>query len=244
MRRLTCWLAAVLLCGAVGCATQKESHTPRTGIEQLLISSAIDQSLDRVDLAPLKGRTVFLETKYLDCVDKNYIIVSMHHRLMGIGARLADKPEAASAVVEVVSGGVGTDSEELFVGVPEIPLPPPSPISVPKLGLFTRHKLNGTAKLLVLAYDSKTRAPIFDSSTTMARSDHNTWSFLGTGSVTTGNVPEQIATATGDLDFNVLSATQYAKRTVMPASAAPAKGGTPTPATTPDIQAVGHKKAE
>lgn len=241
MRKLTYLLAGVLLCG-VGCATQKESHTPRTGIEQLLISSAIDQSLDRIDLSALKGRTVFLETKYLDCVDKNYIIVSLHQRLMGIGAQLADKPEAAGAVVEVVSGGVGTDSEELFVGVPEIPLPPPSPIAIPKLGVFTRHKLNGTAKLLVVAYDSKSKAPILDSSVTMARSDHNTWSVLGSGTVTTGSVPEQIATATGEMDFNVMSATQMAKRTLTP-SAAPQKSVTPTPAAS-DVQAVGHKKAE
>ena len=47
----------------------------RTGVEQLLISSAVDQSLDHIDLSPLREKQVFLETKYLDCVDKNYIIL-------------------------------------------------------------------------------------------------------------------------------------------------------------------------
>ncbi|MCZ2341782.1 MAG: hypothetical protein LC104_08295, partial [Bacteroidales bacterium] len=119
----------------MGCATQKESHTARTGVEQLLISSAIDQSLDRVDLNPLRNRKVFLESKYLDCVDKNYVIISMHHRLIAQGSRLVEKAEEADAIVEVGSGAVGTDGQELFVGIPEIPLPPPSPVAIPRLSL-------------------------------------------------------------------------------------------------------------
>ena len=46
-----------------GCATQKESHTPRTGVEQLLISGAVDQALAKYDLTPIANRNVFLETK-------------------------------------------------------------------------------------------------------------------------------------------------------------------------------------
>lgn len=230
MRSISCLLLGALL-GGLGCATQKETHTPRTGTEQLLISSAIDQSLDRVDLSALKGKTVFLETKYLDCVDKNYVIVSMHNRLLRLGAKLADKPEASAAVVEVVSGGVGTDSEEMFVGVPEIPLPPPSPIAIPKLTVFSRHKLNGTAKLLVVAYDTKTKSPLLDNNTSLARSDHSNWNLLGTGTITTGTVPTEIANTTGELDFNIVNATALAKRSL----------ATQPPA---DIQPAVHKKAD
>src|SRR5262245_12727664 len=108
-RRVRLLLVVSSFFSLVGCATQKESHTPRTGIEQLLTSSAIDQSLDKVDLSPLRGKQVFLESKYLDCVDKNYVIVSLHHRLLGKGSRLVDKPDSADAIVEVGSGAVGTD---------------------------------------------------------------------------------------------------------------------------------------
>lgn len=186
-----------------GCVTQKESHTARTGLEQLLVSSAIDQSLDKVDLTPLGSRKVFLETKYLDCVDKNYIIVSMHQRLLKLNSKLVDKADEADLILEVGSGGVGTDSEELFVGVPEIPLPPPSPIAIPKLGLFTRKKMNGTAKLLVVAYDAKTKAPILNANSSLARSDQKTWNVLATGTIQTGSVPKEIAAATDDTDFNI-----------------------------------------
>jgi hypothetical protein len=98
-------LSAVLL-GGVGCTTMKESHTARTGIEQLLISSATDRALQKIDFRPIAGAKVVLDTKYLDCVDKNYIIVSMHQRMMRVNCTLAEKREDAQVIVEVASGGV------------------------------------------------------------------------------------------------------------------------------------------
>jgi hypothetical protein len=196
-----------------GCATQKESYTARTGTEQLLISSAIDQALDKVDLRPLGRHRIFLETKYLDCVDKNYLIVSLHHRLLNCGARLMEKADEAEYIVEVGSGAVGTDQQELFVGVPEIPLPPPSPIAIPKLSFFTRNKLNGTAKLLVVAYDAKTKAPVLVTGPLLARSSQNTWNVLGGGPVQTGSVPDEVAAATTEHDpLSIQGASQMVMR--------------------------------
>lgn len=213
------YVLVVIACqslGITGCATQKESHTARTGVEQLLISSAIDQSLDRVDLRPLRGKNVYLEPKYLDCVDKNYIIISMHHRLLAQGSRLVDKVEEADAIVEVGSGAVGTDGQELFVGIPEIPLPPPSPVAIPRLSLLTRTKLNGTAKLVVLAYDAKTKAPLLQSGTVLARSDQKNWNVLGAGPVQSGSVPDEIVAATGEMEINAVNAVRLARDTIVP----------------------------
>jgi hypothetical protein len=215
-----------------GCATQKESYTARTGVEQLLVSSAVDQSLDRIDFAPLKRRKVYLDTKYLDCVDKNYVIVSMHHRLMGAGTQIVDKGDEADVIVEIGAGAVGTDGQSLFVGIPEIPLPPPSPIAIPKLALFTRTKMNGTAKLLVVAYDAKTKAPVLNTSPVLARSDQNTWNFLGAGAVTSGSVPDEIAAATNEADFNLASVKNLAKRTLTPL---------PEPEPASDIRTTGYR---
>jgi hypothetical protein len=196
----------VTLCatlGLAGCATDRQSHTARTGVEQMLISSAVDRSLDQVDLTPLRHRKVFLETKYLDCVDKNYVIVSLHHRLLHTEAKLVDKADNADVILEIASGAVGTDSQDLFVGIPEIPLPPPSPIAIPRLAFLTRSRLNGTAKLLVLAYEADTKEPVIRSGIALARSDQNHWNVLGTGTITTGSVPQELAAATGEVDFNL-----------------------------------------
>ena len=193
-----------------GCATQKESFTARTGTEQMLVSSAVDMSLDNLDFTPLSGKQVFLETKYLECVDKNYVLLALRHRMLQAGAALPDKADKADVIVEVASGGVGTDAQELFIGIPEIPLPPPSPIAIPRLSFLTQNKLNGTAKILVVAYDAKTRRPVLPTGMTLARSDQKNWNVLGMGPVQTGSLPAEIAATTKEKDLSVTTAYNMA----------------------------------
>jgi hypothetical protein len=118
--------------------------------------------------------------------------------------------------VEVGSGAVGTDGQELFVGIPEIPLPPPSPVSIPRLSLLTRSQMNGTAKLLVLAYDARTRAPLLQSGVLLARSDQKNWNVLGAGPIQSGTVPEQLAAATGESGSLPVDAVRAVKDTITP----------------------------
>ena len=200
----------ILALGVSGCATQKESFTARTGVEQMLISSAVDKSLDHIDFAPLRGKQVYLETKYLDCVDKNYVLLALRHRMLLVGATLPDKADHADVIVEVASGGVGTDAQELFVGVPEIPLAPPSPIAIPKLSLMTALKLNGTAKILVVAYDAKTKKALYPMGLTLARSDQQNWNVLGAGPVQTGSLPTEIAATTKEKDLSLTTGFNFA----------------------------------
>lgn len=211
-------LASIAL--LTGCATQKETDTARTGVEQLLISSAVDRALNKVDLTPVSRRRVYLDTTYLDCVDKNYVIVSMHQRLLNNDSVLVAKAEDADVIMEIGSGCVGTDRQELFVGVPEIPLPPPSPIAIPKLAFVNRAKMMGTAKFIVVAYDSKTKQPIINENMAMARTDQKNWNILGAGPMQTGKLPEEIAVATGERELDVGSVTRMvaktAKQTVAP----------------------------
>src|SRR5215510_9684393 len=75
-------IAGCMMSVLFGCTTIKRSDTARTGLEQLLISSAVDQALNRIDWSPIRGAPVFVESKYLDCVDKNYIILGVHQRLL------------------------------------------------------------------------------------------------------------------------------------------------------------------
>jgi len=192
------FMAWALLVLVSGCASTKSSDTARTGVEQLLISSATDQTLDKINFTAIQGAKIYVETKYLDCTDKNYIIVALHQRLLRNGSTLVDKPEDAQVILEIGSGGVGTDRQEFFVGIPAIPLPPPSPIALPKLELFTRTKAMGTAKLIVVAYDAKTRIPVVDSGTPLARADYKQWNLLGAGPIASGRIPNELTSATGE----------------------------------------------
>jgi hypothetical protein len=86
------------------------------------------------------------------------------------------------------------------MGIPQIPLPPPSPISIPKMTVYERNKAIGTAKLAVVAYDTKSRASVINSASTLARTDYKNYTLLGTPGLETGSVERQLAAATGERD--------------------------------------------
>ena len=85
---LTLLLMALLLATHVGCTSSVTSNTARTAKEQMLLSNAVDQSLNKVDFTPLYGQNVFVDDKYLECVDKAYVVGSIRHRVMRSGGRL------------------------------------------------------------------------------------------------------------------------------------------------------------
>jgi hypothetical protein len=191
-------MSLIVMSGAItflGCASMKESDTARTGLEQLLISNAVDQSLSKVDFSPIAGAKVHLKTDFLDCVDKNYIILTTRSKLMANRCTLMDKADEADVVLEIASGGVGTDRTDLTVGSPEIPLGLMG--SIPKVNVYERKKAMGTAKLVLVATDTKTKQPILNSGFSLARSDHQHWTMMGAGPVLSGSVAEQLKEHTG-----------------------------------------------
>ena len=199
--KLTLVLAFLVI---TGCASVKQSDTARTGIEQLLISSAVDEALDKVDFQPIAGARVHLKTDYLDCVDKNYVIVGLHSRLLARGCTIADTAADADVLLEVASGGVGTDRTDLTVGTPEIPLGLMG--SIPKLTVFERKRAMGTAKLKVVGTDVASREVVLDQGYSLARSDHQFWSAMGAGPVMSGSVATQLTQHTGSSE-SMLPAT-------------------------------------
>ena len=191
-----------------GCATMKQSDTSRTGLEQLLISNAIDQSLQKVDFRPIAGAKVHLKTDLLDCVDKNYAILATKSKLLANQCTIVDTADDAEVQLEIASGGVGTDRTELVVGTPEIPLGLMG--SVPKINIYERNKAMGTAKLALVATDIKTKQPVINSGYSLARSDHQHWTTFGMGPVYSGSVAEQIQSSTGQVDGFVIPTAETA----------------------------------
>jgi hypothetical protein len=197
-RMLACLFFLSTALSFTGCATIKQSDTARTGLEQLMISSAVDRALAKFDYRPIAGAKVFIDTQYLDCVDQKYVLLRLHEHLLANQCTLVAKAEESDVTFEIGSGGVGTDRNDLFVGIPEIPLPPPSPISMPKIAFFERNKAMGTAKLAVVAFDTKSRQPVMNSGYAMARADHKNWAVLGLGGQQSGSVQQELVAQTGE----------------------------------------------
>lgn len=183
---LCCWAVAIL----GGCTSVRTSNTARTGTEQLLISNAVDQALNKVEFTSFQGTTVYLDDKFVDCVDKSYVVGAVRHRLLNEGISIAAKPEDADVVVELRSGGVGTDTSESFVGIPSLTLP--GMISLPEVRLLTRSNQTGTAKLGLVAYEAKTKRVLGAGGTAIARSDDNNWYVLGVGPYQNGSLHREL----------------------------------------------------
>ena len=179
----SCKLHHVMLMTSVlfvtGCASTATSNTARTAKEQMLLSNAVDQSLDKVDFTPLYGQKVYLEEKYLECVDKPYVTASIRHRIMRAGGLLTAAADDADVVMEARSGGVGTDTSESFLGTPEIALP--GMLTVPEIRVAEKKSQYGYAKIGLVLYDAKSKKVLGDGGMAMAQSDDHNWYVAGVG---------------------------------------------------------------
>jgi hypothetical protein len=188
------FLMSGLFAGSAGCTTNKRTDTARTAVEQLLISNAVDQSFDKVDFEPFRGRAIHIEEKYMDGVDKNYVLGSLRHRVLQSGGRLVAKADEADVVLEIRSGAIGTDNTESFVGIPEIVLP--GMLTLPEIRLLTRTHQSGTAKIGLVAYEAKTGNVLGDGGAALARSDDSNWFIMGIGPHQSGSVRQEIEAKT------------------------------------------------
>ncbi len=191
--RLAVCLVSLLV---AGCASSRTSDTARTATEQVLISNAIDRTLSNVSFDQLSGQKVFIDEKYLDSVDKGYIIGSIRHKALASGATLAKDADSADIVLEARSGGVGTDSEESFIGIPKLSIPG-SPISLPDIKFISRNTQLGTAKIGLVAYEPKSGAAVGLGGQSTALTEHDNMYVFGMGPFRSGAVRQERENAIG-----------------------------------------------
>ncbi|RLS35014.1 MAG: hypothetical protein DWH79_02950 [Planctomycetota bacterium] len=156
---------ALLLSVLVGCGTTRMSDSKRTATEQLLVSQAIDRAVMRIDVRPLAGRSVFLDTAFLDDVDDGkYLTSTLRQQLMASGCRLAKDRDTAEVVVEARAGAIGTDRSSVLLGIPATNFSVKgSETSTPELVLAKRSEQRGVAKLSVYAYERESGRPLWQS---------------------------------------------------------------------------------
>ncbi len=192
--RTTSILAFVAF-GVCGCGTTRMTDTQRAASEMSLVSQAIDNSVTQIDFSNLSGRTVFLDTQYLDgTVDKGYLISSLRQHLLAHGALLQEERLKATYVVEPRSGAVGTDKHSLLIGTQAITLPSITAIpvtSIPEIALIKKTDQKGVAKIAVFAYNRQTGRALWQSGLVEANSTlKDTWVF-GAGPFSRGSIRRQ-----------------------------------------------------
>jgi hypothetical protein len=191
-----CVMLLVMLLASIGCSATRTSNTARTATEQVLLSAAIDRSLNNVSFEPLRSQKVFIDDKYLDSVDKGYLMGTLRHRALAAGAVLAPSAAEADVVIEARSGGIGTDTEESFIGIPSVGVPGMA-ISIPDIKLVQRNTQHGTAKIGLVAYDPKTGAALGLGGQSTALTKNDDMYVLGVGPIRSGEVRQEREAAVG-----------------------------------------------
>lgn len=186
-------IGTLLLTLLVGCGATRSSDSARTATEMMLMSSAIDKAINEINLQPLAGKEVFLDTdRLVGYADQNYLIGTLRQALLSNGVQL--KPDRASAkyIVEARAGVLGTNSSSVMIGVPATTLPnlgtPGVPSAIPEIPFAKTTNQAGIAKIALFAYNQQTGKPIWQSGTFPVIADaKNTW-FFGAGPYQRGSI--------------------------------------------------------
>ena len=196
-----CAAGLLVLLLLTGCGTTKQQRAT----EQLVLSDAVDHAIADIDFSPLRNRRVFLDTtnlrtvKGFDFVNAPYIIGSLREGLVRAGCRLEDDRNSAEVIVEARVGALGMDAHDVTYGIPPsrilstaaslVPNAPPIPV-IPEISLGKRSDMLGVAKVNVFAYEAKTRQPLWQSGTALAKTTtRDTW-VLGAGPFQSGTIHE------------------------------------------------------
>lgn len=187
------WYAAAVLLLLTGCGTTRMTDTARTATEQLLVSSAVDDTISRLSFQVLSSKKVYLDTQFLsDSPDKGYVISSLRQHLLAHGCTLTEKREEANYVVEARCGAIGTDHNDVLVGIPQMQIPSIPGIAtgsaVPEIPFAKKSEQRGVAKLAVFAYNRTTGRPVWQSGIIQETSTSRDLWVLGTGPFRQGSI--------------------------------------------------------
>lgn len=202
-------LIAIMCCG---CGTTRE----RQATDQLVVSDAVDRSIQNLDFRPLTGRTVYLDSSYLrhvkgpGFVNAEYVISAMRQQILGAGCRLQDAANDADVIIEARIGALGSDNHLMTYGIPAnnalnsaasaIPNVPAIP-TLPEIALAKRDSMEATAKIAAFAYERESRKPIWQSGVRHSISTaKDTW-VLGIGPFQTGSIREKTKLAGSPIEF-------------------------------------------
>ncbi|MEM1222399.1 MAG: DUF6655 family protein, partial [Verrucomicrobiota bacterium] len=113
-----------------GCSSPQITEPQRSGIEQLLLSNAVDRALETTEIPQVNDMRVFLSEEYLESYDSRYVVGAIRALLSENGAKLVATREDAEMIVEARSGALGIDSTSSILGIPSVPIVIPAAGSI------------------------------------------------------------------------------------------------------------------
>ncbi len=144
-------ITGIILTCLSGCVSRTFTNTQRAAIEQLLLSGAVDNALEKLDIPQVADKKVYLDFTNLKCYDIEYVKSAVRARFAQMNAQLVNDTNQADYTAEIASGALGTEYKSFLFGIPAIPVPGMS-TPLPELALARSVEQSGIAKLLVSIY--------------------------------------------------------------------------------------------
>ncbi len=152
--RLSSVFAVLLLLSACG-VSRDASKSPRAATEQLLLSQAVERSLEDVSVPMLKDAAVVMEVAGLT-PDQYYVRDSVAgHLARTQGVRVVDTRSQAKYVVHVMVQALGTELDQSFFGMPQVQ-GGLIPIALPELPLYKFIREIGYVRYSMNIYEAAT----------------------------------------------------------------------------------------
>lgn len=152
--------AGALLLLAAACTTERQTEPAATATEELLVTNAVDRSVQNIHVDFPADSKVFVDTQYYDmdgAVRPKYAIAAVREALLHSGAHLTEDRKDADTVVELRAAAQSIDHNSFLIGVPSFPVPIPlaGTLEFPEIALFKIDKQTGKSSLALTAYDRK-----------------------------------------------------------------------------------------
>ncbi|MFW6065747.1 MAG: DUF6655 family protein [Planctomycetota bacterium] len=196
--------ATILLCGIVmftaGCGTVRVTDTPRTATEQLLVATAVEDAVSKLDFDLLEDRKVFLDASLVDRTDKSFIVAEVRAAGRESGVVFVDDRDQADYVMELRAGAAGTNRTDYMLGIPAGQVPTiGGTIGTPELPVYKSISQTGACHVAFVAYARDDGAFLYASGPAYGSSDHKSRWIMGAGpGVQTDMTPPSGASETGD----------------------------------------------
>lgn len=180
---------------AVGCGSLRKTLPDRSAMEQLLISSAADEAVEKMAAPEMIDKTIYLDTTNLDAVDKEYVVERFRMLILESGGRLTKDRGKAELEIEIASGALSMDTRDWLLGLPQLPIPLPmvqETLRLPEVALFKTDTFKGRAKLVMLGIDPESGAEMVEPRTTYGTATNTYIWVLLFGPFQLTDLPEEV----------------------------------------------------
>jgi hypothetical protein len=169
----------VLLLAHVGSGciyTRNVTDTPRSATEQLLVSTAIERALDRLELPDVAGKNVSVDVVSLAREDEATFLKSVAIVYLRRAQATIVEPDEADLRLLLRADTLGTVSRQFVFGIPPVPIPDAA-FTVPGLPFVSSLKQRGYAKLRLVTTDQSGNL-LAESAPSMQRATFDVFRFL------------------------------------------------------------------